>query len=206
MEDTLTVYHRPYDPKQPLVCMDEASKQQVKETRTPLPAKPGEPERYDYEYERNGTSNLFMIFAPLEGWRHVEVTHRRTAIDWAHRMKDLVDIHFPEADKITLVSDNLNTHEPASLYKAFEPQEARRILDKIEWHHTPKHGSWLNMAEIEISVLQRQCINRRIPDQDTLKQEVDAWQKERNQKKAKVNWRFTVDEARIKLVKLYPSI
>jgi hypothetical protein len=206
MEDTLEVYHRPYDPQRPLVCMDEASKQQVKETRSPLPAKPGEPERYDYEYERNGVSTLFMISAPLEGWRHVEVTNRRTAIDWAHRMKELVDIHFPQADKITLVSDNLNTHKPASLYEAFQPDEARRILEKIEWHYTPKHGSWLNMAEIEISVLQRQCLNRRIPDQESLKQEVAAWQKDRNQKDAKINWRFTVNDARIKLKKLYPSI
>ncbi len=205
MEDTLEVYHRPYDPKQPLVCVDEASKQQVKETRTPLPARPGEPERYDYEYERNGVSNLFMICAPVQGWRHVEVTDRRTAIDWAHCMKDLVDIHFPEADQITLVCDNLNTHNPASLYKAFEPQEARRIIEKIQWHHTPKHGSWLNIAEIEISVLQRQCLNRRIPDQDSLKREVSAWQKQRNQNGAKVNWRFTVGDARVKLKKLYPS-
>lgn len=206
MEETLEVYHRPYDAKKPLVCVDEASKQQVKETRSPLPAKPGEPERYDYEYERNGTSNLFMISAPLEGWRHVKVTDRRTAIDWAQCLKDLVDLHFPEAEKIILVSDNLNTHKPASLYEAFSPQEARRIIEKIEWHHTPKHGSWLNIAEIEISVLQRQCLNRRIPDQETLKQEIDAWQKVRNQNENKVNWRFTVDEARVKLKKLYPSV
>ena len=171
-----------------------------------LPAKAAEPERHDYEYERNGVSNLFMISAPLEGWRHVEVTNRRTAIDWAHRMKDLVDIHFPQADKITLVSDNLHTHKPASLYEAFQPDEARRIIEKIEWHHTPKHGSWLNMAEIEISVLQRQCLKLRIPDQESLKLEVAAWQKQRNQNEAKVNWRFTVDDARVKLKKLYPSI
>lgn len=206
MEDILEVYHRPYDPKRPLVCMDEATKQQVKETRAPRPAQPGVPQRYDYTYERNGTSTLFMISAPLEGWRHVEVTDRKTAIDWAHRMKELVDLHFPQADQILLVSDNLNTHKPAALYEAFPPEEARRILEKIEWHYTPKHGSWLNMAEIEISVLQRQCLNRRMPDQALVKQEVAAWQKDRNQTDAKIDWRFTIEEARIKLKTLYPSI
>ncbi len=206
MENTLLLYHRRRDPDQPLVCMDEAGKQLVKETRAVIPARPGEPERYDYEYERNGVSNLFIISAPLEGWRHVKVTDRKTAVDWAHCLKDLVDIHFPGKKKITLVSDNLATHKAASLYKAFPPEEARRILDKFEWHYTPKHGSWLNMAEIEISVLQRQCLNRRIPDQQTLKTEVSAWEKARNQSEAKINWRFTVDEARVKLKKLYPSI
>jgi len=205
MEDILDVYHRPHDPKRPLVCIDEASKQQVKETRDPLPSKPGQPERYDYEYERNGVSNLFMIFAPLEGWRHVEVTNRRTSVDFANCLKEVVDTHFPEAEKIVLVSDNLNTHKPACLYEAFAPEEARRIIEKLEWHYTPKHGSWLDMAEIELSVLQRQCLDRRIPDQETLKREVAAWEHNRNHQAVKANWRFTTKDARIKLKKLYPS-
>jgi hypothetical protein len=205
MEDTLAVYHRPYSPPHPLVCIDESSKQQVKETREPLAGKPGTPQRYDYEYERNGVSNLFMIFAPLEGWRHVKVTERRTNVDWAHCLKDLVDVHFPEAEKITVMSDNLNTHKPAALYEAFAPKEARRIIEKIAWHHTPKHGSWLNMAEIELSVLHRQCVNRRLPDQETLTREVAVWEHKRNQDAVKVNWRFTTEDARIKLKKLYPS-
>lgn len=205
MEDTLEVYHRPYSPRHPLVCIDESSKQQIKETRDPLPRKPGKPQCYDYEYERNGVSNLFMLFAPLEGWRHVKVTDRRTHVDFAHCLKDLVDVYLPEAEKIVLMSDNLNTHKPAALYEAFSPQEARRIIEKIEWHHTPKHGSWLNMAEIELSVLQRQCLNRRIPDQETLTREVAAWEHKRNHTAVKVNWRFTTKDARIKLKKLYPS-
>jgi hypothetical protein len=205
MEDTLEVYHRPYSPRHPLVCMDESSKQQVKETQDPLPLKPGKPQCYDYEYERNGVSNLFMIFAPLEGWRHVQVTDRRTHVDFAHCLKDLVDVYLPEAEKIVLMSDNLNTHKPAALYEAFSPQEARRIIEKIAWHHTPKHGSWLNMAEIELSVLQRQCLNRRIPDQETLTRAVAAWEHQRNHTAVKVNWRFTTKDARIKLKKLYPS-
>jgi len=157
MEDTLEVYHRPYSSTHVLVCIDETRKQQVKETRAPLPGQAGKPRRYDYEYERNGVSNLCMIFAPLEGWRHVQVTDRRTNVDFAHCLKDLVDMHFPQAQKIVLMSDNLNTHKPAALYEAFSPQAARRIIEKIAWHHTPKHGSWLNMAEIALSVLQRQC-------------------------------------------------
>jgi hypothetical protein len=205
MEDTLEVYHRPYAPTHPLVCIDESSKQQVKETRQPLVGKPGKPKRYDYEYERNGVSNLFMIFAPLEGWRHVKVTARRTNMDWAHCLKDLVEVHFPEAEKITLVSDNLNTHKPAALYEAFSPLQARQIIEKLDWHHTPKHGSWLNMAEIELSVLQRQCLNRRIPDPQTLTREVAAWEHKRNQQAVTVNWRFTTEDARVKLKKLYPS-
>lgn len=205
MEDILEVYHRPYDPTRPVVCIDEASKQQVKEIREPLPRQAGKPERYDYEYERNGVSNLFMIFAPLEGWRHVKVTDRRTSVDFARCLKDIVDGHFPEAAQIVLVSDNLNTHKPAALYEAFAPAEARRIMEKLEWHYTPKHGSWLDMAEIELSVLQRQCLDRRIPDQEMLKRGVTAWECERNQHAAKANWRFTTQEARIKLKKLYPS-
>lgn len=205
MEDTLEVYHRPYSPTHPLVCIDETSKQQVQETRAPLPGHAGKPPRYDYEYARNGVSNLFMIFAPLEGWRHVKVTDRRTNVDFAHCLKDLVDRHFPQAHKIVLMSDNLNTHKPAVLYEAFTPPEARRIIEKIEWHHTPQHGSWLNMAEIELSVLQRQCLDRRIPDQESLTREVAAWEHQRNQDAVQVNWRFTTEDARIKLKKLYPS-
>jgi len=205
MEDILEVYRRPHDPNRPLVCIDEASKQQAKETREPLSTTVGKPARYDYEYERNGVSNLFMIFAPLEGWRHVKVTDRRTRVDFAHCLKEVVDVHFPEADQIVLVSDNLNTHKPAALYEVFAPEEARRIIEKLEWHYTPKHGSWLDMAEIELSVLQQQCLDRRIPDQETLKREVAAWERKRNQRAVKANWRFTTADARIKLKKLYPS-
>jgi len=206
MEDVLEVYTRPTDPNQPLVCFDELSKQQVKEVCTPIPPAPGQPERYDYEYERNGTSNLFMFFAPLLGWRHVKVTDRRTAIDFAHCMRDLVDVHFPDAPRITLVVDNLNTHVLASLYKAFVPAEARRIWERLEVHYTPKHGSWLNMAEIELSVLARQCLDRRIPDRETLIQEVAAWEAERNARQVIADWRFTTADARIKLKRLYPVV
>jgi len=206
MEDVLDVYVRPLDPKHPQVCFDESSKQQVKEVRTPLPVAPGQPARYDTEYERNGVSNLFMFFAPLLNWRHVKVTDRRTAVDWAQCMRDLVDVHFPEAERITVVQDNLNTHTPAALYAAFPPEEAKRIWDKLEFHHTPKHGSWLNMAEIELSVLSRQCLDRRIPDQETLTTEVAAWEADRNAMQATVDWRFTTEDARIKLKRLYPSI
>jgi len=206
MEDVLELYHEPHDPKRPLVCFDESSKQQTKEVREPLPAQPGQVTKYDTEYERNGTSNLFMFFAPLEAWREVKVTDRRTKIDWAHCMRDLVDIHFPEAEKVVLVMDNLNTHKLASLYDAFAPEEARRIVEKLEIHYTPKHGSWLNMAEIEFSILSKQCLNRRIPDQATLKSEVAAWKEKRNSTANTVNWQFTTADARIKLHRLYPSI
>jgi hypothetical protein len=206
MEDVLEVYHCPYDPQRPLVCFDEGTKQQVKETRLPLPAQPGQLAKYDYEYERNGTSNLFMFFAPLEAWRHIKVTDRRTMIDWAQCMRDLVDVHFPDADRIVVVMDNLNTHKLASLYEAFPPAEARRIAEKLEIHYTPKHGSWLNMAEIELSVLSRQCLNRRMPDQPTLQHEISAWETQRNDAASTVNWRFTTADARIKLKRLYPSI
>jgi DDE superfamily endonuclease len=206
MEDVLDVYTRPLDPKRPQVCFDESSKQQVKEVRTPLPAAPGQPARYDTEYERNGVSNVFMFFAPLLNWRHVKVTDHRTALDWAHCMRDLVDVHFPDAERITVVQDNLNTHTPAALYVTFPPEEAKRIWDKLEFHYTPKHGSWLNMAEIELSVLSRQCLDRRIPDQETLIAEVAAWEAERNGSGATVHWRFTTADARIKLKHLYPSI
>lgn len=189
-----------------MVCFDEGSKQQTKETRLPLPAQPGSVAKYDSEYERNGTSNLFIFFAPLEAWRHIKVTDRRTMIDFAHCMRDLVDIHFPQAEKIVLVMDNLNTHKFASLYEAFEPHEARRIIEKLDIHYTPKHGSWLNMAEIELSVLSRQCTKARIPDQDTLKTRVTAWQDRRNRQQASVHWQFTTENARIKLHRLYPTI
>ena len=206
MEDVLEVYHRPYDPKRPQVCFDEASKQHTKETRLPLPARPGDLAKYDYEYERNGTSNLFIFFAPLEAWRHLKVTDHRTRIDFAHCLRDLVDLHFPEAEKIVLVMDNLNTHKFGSLYAAFPPAEARRIMAKLEIHYTPKHGSWLNMAEIELSVLQRQCLQARLPDQSVLIEKVTAWQKRRNARGSTVHWRFTTAEARIKLHHLYPTI
>ena len=186
--------------------MDESSKQQVKEVRTPIPMKAGQPERFDNEYERNGVSSLFMFFAPLEGWRHVEVTDHRTAEDWALQIKQLIDVYYPEAEIIRLVMDNLNTHTPASLYKVFEPEEARRIANKLEIHYTPKHGSWLNMAEIELSILSRQCLDRRIPDQETLRAEVAAWEVARNKVEAKMDWHFTTEDARVKLKKLYPSI
>ena len=206
MEDVLEVYRRPYDPKRPVVCLDEQSKQLVKETRTPVPAKPGQKRREDYEYERNGTANIFMLFEPLACWRHVEVTQRRTKIDFAHVIKELVDELDPDAETIVLVMDNLNTHKVASLYEAFEPAEARRLIDKLEIHYTPKHGSWLNMAETELSVLTRQCLDRRIPDRETLELEIDAWQSDRNDAEATVDWQFTTEDARIKLKQLYPSI
>ena len=205
MEDVLDIYQRPEVPMMPVVCVDETSKQHHKDVRDPLPGIIGRPRRFDSEYERNGVSNLFMIFAPLLGFRHVEVTDTRTSIDFAHICRDLVDVHFPEAEKILLVCDNLNTHKSTSLYKAFDAQEAERIAEKLEFHYTPKHGSWLNMAEIEFSVLRRQCLSRRIPDQETLKREIQAWQDRRNQQRATVNWRFTAQDARIKLNRLYPS-
>jgi transposase len=206
MEEVLEVYTSTEDPDYPLVCFDEASKQLVKETRLPQPVEPGKPAREDYEYERNGTANLFMFFAPMTGWRHVEVTEQRTQIDYAQQMKWLVDKGFPDAIKIRVVQDNLNTHVKASLYKAFKAEEARRILNRLEFHYTPKHGSWLNMAEIELSVLSRQCLDRRIPDQETLRIEVKAWEEKRNDKSDTVGWRFTTEDARVKLKHLYPSI
>lgn len=206
MEDVLEVYTRPHDPARPLVCLDETSKQMVEETRTPIPAKSGREARSDYEYKRAGVASLFMLCAPLEGWRHVTVTERRTAADYAHILKDLADTHFPDAGKILLVQDNLNTHCPASLYKAYPPAEARRIAERFEWHYTPKHGSWLNIAEIELSVLGVQCLDRRIPDRSTLETETRAWMEKRNGSDAKVNWRFSTDTARIKLKHLYPQI
>ena len=206
MEDVLEVYHRPHDPMFPVVCLDETSKQLVGETRVPIKAKPGRIARYDHEYERKGTANLFMMFAPLEGWRHVKVTDRHTAIDYAHVLKELSDDHFPTAKKITLVQDNLNTHKPASLYEAFPPAEARRLVERFEWHYTPKHGSWLDLAESELSVLSGPCLDRRIPDKQILIDEVAAWECSRNKDHAKADWQFTTAAARVKLKRLYPAL
>lgn len=202
----MDVYKRPYDPRRPLVCMDEVSQQLIGETRTPIPTEPGQVERYDYEYVRNGVASLFLFFEPLAGWRHVEVTERRTKREWAKYIRQLVDEHYPRAERIVLVLDNLNTHTPAALYEQFEPAEAKRIADRLEIHYTPTHGSWLNMAEIELSVLERQCLKGRIGDEETLRAQVMAWESERNAKGARVDWQFTTDDARIKLKKLYPSI
>jgi transposase len=206
MEDVLDVYARPFDPTRPVVCFDESNKEQHIEVITPLPMEQGEPERFESTFERNGVSNLFMFFAPLHNWRHVKVTDRRTNADWAECMRELVDVHFPDAAHIVVVQDNLNTHTPAALYSAFAPAEAKRIWDRLEFHYTPKHGSWLNMAEIELSVLARQCLKRRIPDQPTLIQETAAWEARRNASGATVDWRFTTADARIKLKKLYPVL
>lgn len=206
MEDVLDVYKRPYDSNFPVVCMDESSKQQIKEIREPLPAVPGKPQRYDTEYERNGVSNMFIFFEPLAGSRDINVTDTRTAVDWAMQIKTLVDDSYPNAEKIILVMDNLNTHTGASLYKTFSPEEARRILERLEIHYTPKHGSWLNMAEIEFSILSKQCLDRRIPNQKKLKKEIFAWVKKRNSISSPMKWRFTTKDARIKLKKLYPTI
>jgi hypothetical protein len=206
MEDVLDVYHRPYDEKRPLVCLDEASRQLIGEAVQPLPAEPGQPERFDYEYVRNGTANLFMIFEPLLGWRHVAVTERRTAKDFAAVVRWLVEEVHDEAEKVVLVTDNLNTHKAASLYEAFPPEQARRILEKLEWHYTPKHGSWLNMAEIELSVLERQALGDRIETSEEMVRTTGAWEEDRNERGAAVKWRFTTADARIKLHKLYPSL
>ena len=206
MEDVLDLYGEPYDPKRPKVCFDETSKQLVAEKRLPIPAKPGRRERFDYEYQRNGTRNLFMLCEPLAGWRHVEVTERRTMVDFAHQMRWLVDEAYPEAEKIRVVLDNLNTHRPASLYQAFEPAEARRVLKRLEFHYTPKHGSWLNMAEIELSVFSKQCLDRRIGDEEILKREIAALEAQRNQAQATIDWRFSTGDAPVKLQHLYPSV
>ena len=205
MEDVLEVYQRPPDPRRPLVCLDETSKQMIKETRPPIPAAPGRKARHDHEYERNGVANLFMMFAPLEGWRHVKVTDRHAAADYAHVLKDLSDVHFPGAAKIVLVQDNLSTHTAASLYAAFPAAEARRLTERFEWHYTPKHGSWLDMAESELGVLASQCLDRRIPDKEKLIREIAAWQINRNKHHAKADWQFKTDDARIKLKRLYPQ-
>ena len=206
MEDILAVYRRPYDPEQPLVCMDETTKQLIKETRNPVAAQPGIPERYDYEYERNGVCNLFMFYEPFGGKRYVSITEHRGKVDWALQIKDLLDNQYPNAKKIVLVMDNLNTHTGASLYETFQPHEARALLDRLEIHYTPKHGSWLNIAEIELRVLTSQCLNRRIPEKQKLQREVTQWQNQRNFLQAKVDWRFSTDDARIKLKRLYPTL
>ncbi len=206
MEDVLDGYERPYDPRRPQVCLDELHVQLVGETRTPLPAAPGRPARVDYEYVRNGTANLFLWVEPLAGRRHVRVTDQRTKQDWAHCIRDLVDRHYPDAERIVLVVDNLNTHVAAALYETFPAAEARRLWQKLEVHYTPKHGSWLNIAEIELSVLARQCLKRRIPDRDTLIAETAAWERDRNAHQSTITWRFTTPDARIKLHRLYPSL
>jgi len=205
MEDVLEVYHRDFDPKRPVVCMDETSKQLVSETRVPVSAAPGRVERVDYEYERKGTANLFMVTEPLAGQRRVKVTQRRTAVDFAELIREIVDEWYPAAKKIVLVMDNLNTHRPASLYEAFPPAEARRLMEKLEIHYTPKHGSWLNIAEIELGILSRQCLDRRIGSVEFLKKEVATWQRQRNRTCGTVDWQFTTKDARKKLKRLYPS-
>lgn len=205
MENVLEVYKRPRDPERPVVCMDEKPKQLVKETRSPVPCAKGRAERIDYEYERNGTANVFLFVEPLRGWRRVEATERRTRVDWARQVKRLVDVDYPRATKITLVMDNLNTHGPASLYEAFKPAEARRLAEKLEIVHTPKHGSWLNVAEVELAALEKQSIGGRLPDRAALNARLKAWQKARNSSRQKVNWQFTTADARIKLKRLYPQ-
>jgi DDE superfamily endonuclease len=206
MEDVLTVYQRPYAPAHPVICMDETSKQLVGETRLPLPLEPGQPRREDYEYERRGVANLFLFTEPLTGWREVQVTERRTRADWAEAMRELSDQLYPTAERITVVLDNLNAHGPASFYEAFAPAEARRLAERFEFHYTPKHGSWLNIAEIEWSVLSRQCLDRRIGEIETLANETRAWKQKRNAASKRVDWQFTTAEARIRLKRLYPVI
>jgi transposase len=206
MEDVLDVYRRPYDERRPLIAMDEVPKQLVAESRLPQAARPGRARRVDYEYKRNGVANIFMLFEPLAARRHVKVTQRRTKIDWAHLIRDLVDVHYPQADRIVLVMDNLNTHKRASLYEAFEPKEAKRLADKLEIHYTPKHGSWLNVAECELSVMGRQCLARRIPNAGRLTREATAWQQRRDEEARPLDWQFTVQDARIKLRSLYPTL
>jgi len=206
MEDVLGVSTRPYDPLRPQVCLDETSRQLLGEVTPPRPAAPGRPAREAYEYERRGVCNVFVVCEPLRGWRHVTVSERRTRIDWAHCVKDLVDVCYPDAERVVLVQDNRNTHTPASLYEAFPPAEAKRLADKLEFHYTPKHGSWLNMAEIELGVLAGQCLDRRLADRATLEREVAAWEATRTSTGRGVDWRFTTDDARIKLKRLYPVI
>jgi DDE superfamily endonuclease len=206
MEDVLTVYQRPLDSARPVICMDETSKQLIGETRVSLPVAPGQPQREDYEYERHGVANLFLFCEPLAGWREMQVTERRTRIDWAVAMRDLSDQHYPTAERITVVLDNLNTHGPASFYEAFTPEEARRLTERFEFHYTPKHGSWLNIAEIEFSVLSRQCLDQRIGEAETLRNKVRAWAQQRNASSKNIDWQFTTADARINLKRLYPVI
>jgi len=206
MEDVLAVYARPYDPAGPVVCVDEGGKQLIGEVREPLPVRPGSPAKQDYEYERGGMANVFMACEPLAGRRQAEVTERKTAADFARFLRRLADEWYPQAERIVLVCDNLNTHTPACLYEAFAPAEARRLAERFEWHHTPKHGSWLNVAELELSVLARQCLDRRIPDLEALRREVAAWLAKRNAAVVRVEWQFTTADARVKLKRLYPTV
>jgi hypothetical protein len=206
MEDVIQTYLLPYNPACPVVCFDEACKQLFGQVRPALPPRPGSPARQDYEYERKGVCHQLMLCEPLRGWRHVRVSERRTRLDYAACVRELVEVHYPQARKIRLVQDNLNTHDGASLYEAFEPAVARRLLDKIEWHYTPKHGSWLNMAETEIRVMNGQCLGRRLDSQEQIAKEVAAWEKTRNARQVRVHWAFTLAAARRKLRKLYPSI
>jgi hypothetical protein len=206
MEDVIDLYHEPYDADRPLVCLDEQPRQLIRETRIPVPAARGRPAREDFQYEREGTANLFLVVEPLAGWRHVEVTERRTAVDWAHQIRWLLDERYPAVKQVRLVCDNLNTHKVASLYEAFEPEEARRLARRLDIHYTPKHGSWLDVAEVELSALSHQCLDRRIPDAPTLRAEVAAWEHDLNTRQRGVDWRFTTKDARIKLKRLYPQI
>jgi hypothetical protein len=206
MEDVLEVYHMPYDPDYPLVCMDESCKQMIGEVRAPIPCKPGQPKRIDDEYVRNGVAEIFMEVEPLAGKRHVTVTERRTRKDWALQIKRMLDERYPDVIKVRLVMDNLNTHNVASLYETFEPEEARGLAERLEIHYTPKHGSWLNMAEIELSALKGQCLDRRIPDMPTMQAEVAAWERDRTKGARKIVWQFTTADARIRLKRLYPKI
>jgi DDE superfamily endonuclease len=206
MEDVLGVYARPLDPLRPVVCLDETSRQLLADARPPTPPAPGRPARADPEYVRGGVANLFVVTEPLRGWRHVLVSDQRTRLDWARCVKDLVEVHYPQAERIVLVMDQLNTHSPASLYAAFRPAEAKRLADRLEIHHTPKHGSWLNMAEIELSVLERQCLRRRIADRPALERAASAWVDRRNGAAATIDWQFTTADARTKLRRLYPAI
>lgn len=206
MENVLEVYHRPFDANRPVVCMDETSKQLVKETRAMQPAARGRAARIDYEYERNGTANVFMFVEPLAGWRKVSVTERRTRSDWAEQVRELVDVCYPSAERITLVMDNLNTHHVSSLYEAFPPVEARRVMERLEIVYTPKHGSWLNIAEIELGVLNRQCMGERIGERAELIEKTGVWEVERNRATARIDWQFTTADARIRLRRLYPKL
>lgn len=206
MEDVLDLYHEPYEAALPVVCMDEQPRQLVKETRRPIPARRGQPTRYDYEYERAGTANLFLLCEPLAGWRHVDVTERRTSVDWAHEVRWLLETQYPDTERVRLVLDNLNTHSIGSLYEAFEPAQARRLARRLEIHYTPKHGSWLNIAEVELSALTRQCLNQRTPDIKTLRRQTQSWTQQRNSKQKGVDWQFSSPDARIKLKRLYPEM
>jgi hypothetical protein len=206
MEHVLDLYHQPYDPNEPLVCLDETTKQLTAEAIEPLPMRPGQPRRFDTLYRRNGVATIFMLFEPLRGWRKVNVTESKTRVDWAWQVRELLEIHYPDVRRIHLVQDNLNIHNGASLYEAFAPEKARQMLKRIEFHYTPKHGSWLNVAEIELSILNRQCLDRRIADADQLRREIEAWERDRNHRAHKVDWQFTTEDARIKLRRLYPSL